>query len=269
MKYARRFVQFQGFDGVDDDPEPKDPPKTYTQEEFDAHLGGQRRKYETQIEGAKQASKELAEKLEQQKKMKGLSEDERTSLQTRIDELESTYLTEKEKADRAAAAEREQFTGQLSSATVERDNWRTQYQQEVLNNRIRSAANAHKAFDRTGDQIAAILAPLTEFRDILDDSDQPTGQVKPVVRFPDNDVKTKEPIVLEYTVDEAIKRMTELDKHANLFEDTMRGGLAGSKNGGRPAGKLDIVKLAKENPAEYRRLRKESPELIQQAMKGR
>jgi hypothetical protein len=73
---------------------------------------------------------------------------------------------------------------------------------------------------------------------------------------------------MEYTIGEAVKRMTELDKHANLFEDTMQGGLGGSKNAGT-SGKIDIVKLAKENPAEYRRLRKEKPELIAQAMQGK
>lgn len=244
-------------------------PKTYTQEEFDAHMAGLRRKYESREEQLKKAQKDLAGQLEKQKQMKGLSQEERQALQDRIDELESQFLSEKEKAERAAKQERDQFTGQIETLTGDRDNWRVQYQREVVRNGIRGAAAEHKAFDRSGDQIAAILGPMVEFKDVLDDEDQPTGQVKPVVRFPDVDSKTKEPLTLEYTIDEAVKRMTELDKFANLFEDTMRGGLGGSKNGGKPSGKIDVAKLARENPAEYRRLRKEQPELIAQAMRGK
>lgn len=271
--FLRSEAKFYGFEGENDDPGDNDDPgenepKTYTQEEFDTHMAGVRRKYEQREEKHKQAQKELAAQLEKQKKSKGLSDEERTALQTRIDELENEFLSEKEKAERAAKAEREQYASQIDSLTGQTKHWRSSYEREVLKNGLRAAASEHKAYDRSGDQIAAILGPMVEFKDVLDDDDQPTGDVKPVIRFPDVDSKTKDSITMEYTIGEAVKRMTELDKYANLFEDTMRGGLGGGKNGGKPAGKIDVRKLAKENPAEYRRLRKERPDLIAAALKG-
>jgi hypothetical protein len=245
-----------------------DTPKTYTKEEFDAHMGGLRRKYEGQLETTKAAQKALAEQLEQQKQLKGLSDDERTALQTKIDELESSFMTEKEKADRASAQQAEQFTNQINGLTQERDHWRSGYQTEVISNSIRAAAAEHKAYDRSGDQIAAIIRPMVEFKEVVDDDGQPTGSVKPIVKFPDIDSKTKEPITMEYTVAEAVKRMTELNKHFNLFEDTMRGGLGGSKNGGAPKGKVDVARLAREDPAALRKLRKEQPEVYYAALQG-
>jgi len=96
---------------------------------------------------------------------------------------------------------------------------------------------------------------------------EPNGEFTPVVKFPDVDAKTKQAIVMEYTIDEAVKRMKELDEYSNLFEDTMKGGLGGSKNTGNGK-KIDPAKLARENPAEFRRLRKENPQALYGSMSG-
>lgn len=242
--------------------------KTYTQEEFDAHMGGMRRKYEGQMATTQSAQKELAKELAQQQQLKGLSEDERTGLQSRIDELESEFLTEKEKADRAAKQSTDDFTNQVNGLTTDRDHWRSSFQTEVVSNSIRSAAGDNKAFDRSGDQIAAIIRPMTEFKDIVDDNGKPTGSVKAIVKFPDTD-KNGDAVTMEYTVAEAVKRMTELDKHANLFEDTMRSGLGGTQNGGAPKGKVDLKRLANEDPAALRKLRKEQPDVYYAALEGK
>ena len=241
-----------------DDPEPK----TYTQEEFDQLSAAQRRKYEANEAKWKKDQAELATQLEKQKQAKGVSPEERDALQKRIDELESQFLTEKEKADRAATAERTQFSQKLEEASGEAKRWRSSYEQEVVTNSIRSSAATHKAYD--AEQISALLGSLVEFQDVLDDDKQPTGKVKPVVKFPDVD-KKGDPVTLEYTIPEAVKRMTELDKFSNLFQDTMRGGMGGSKNGGKPAGKINVKQLS---PAEYRELRKNNPEKLAAAMKG-
>jgi hypothetical protein len=255
MKYLFTQTYLTGY-------EEDSTPKTYTQEEFDAHAAAQRRAYETKEAKYKKDQQDLATELAKQKSVKGLSDDEKQSLQKRIDELESQFLTEKEKADRAAEQERTQYTSHIEDLDKERTHWRSQYQTEVVTNGIRSAAAANKAFD--AEQISALLGQHVEFKDILDDDDKPTGKVKPVVKFPDVDKKGN-PVTLEYTIPEAVKRMTELEKFANLFEDTMRSGVGGSKNGGRPAGKIDITKLS---PEEYRKLRKENPGAISAALRG-
>jgi hypothetical protein len=240
-----------------------DPPpaasKTYTQAEFDSHMGAMRRKHEAREQQLTKAQRDLAGQLEAQKNQKGLSEEERTTLQARIDELEGQFLTAQEKAERKATQEREASQVQVQQLTTERDSFRTIYQREVVSNQITRAGSNNNAHDV--DQISAIVGPMISFKDVVDEDGKPTGQQAPVVKFPDID-KDKKPIVMEYTIDEAVKRMTELDKFANLFVDTKRSGVGGHRNTGVVAGKLDLPKLARENPAEFRRLRKEKPDLF-------
>jgi hypothetical protein len=110
------------------------------------------------------------------------------------------------------------------------------------------------------EQIAAILTPKTKLVEKLDDGGRPTGTFEPRVKFADTD-KNDKPIVLDITVPEAVKRMRELDRYANLFEETKKSGIGGS--GSYKSGKTpDVAKIAANDPKEYRRLRKEKPELL-------
>jgi len=264
-------LQFIGFDG-DGDAEAaaakakteaeaaaaKGDDKTYTQEEFNAHMGGLRRKYESQTETLKASQKEQAAQLEKLTKMKGFSDEERTVFENKIAELESQYMTDTEKAERKAREEAARFSTELNSLTEDRDRWQSDFQDEVVRNQIAKAAeknSAHKA-----SQIEAIVGPMIEFEDVKDDGGEPTGKVQAVVNFPDVD-KDKKPLIMKYTVDEAVTRMAELEEHGNLFKDKQKSGLGGSKNTAKGGKKIDLAKLAKEDPAEYRRLRKEQPEL--------
>lgn len=236
--------------------------KTFTQQEFDSHMANMRRKHEAELNKNK---KELAEQLETTKKGKGLSDEERKGLQTRIEELESQYLTDTQKAERKASEERTQFTTQVDGLSGERDNWKKRFETKAASSDIADAAGKHKAVSPS--QIRAILGPMITFKEGETDG-EPNGEFTPVVKFPDIDAKSKQPIVMEYTIDEAVKRMKELDEYSNLFEDTMKGGLGGSKNTGGGKGKIDAAKLARENPTEFRRLRKENPQALYGSMNG-
>lgn len=266
--------QFIGFDGEDDEAAAAAKAKadadaaaaaaaaggkTYTEEEFNTHMGGLRRKYETQTDALKASQKEQAAQLEKFKQMKGLSDEDRTALETKIADLESQYMTDKEKAERKAREDAARFTTELDGVSGERDRWRTDYQTEVVRNQIAKSAEKNRA--HRASQIEAIVGPMIEFEPVKDADGEPTGKVQAVVNFPDVD-KAKKPIVMKYTVDEAVTRMTELDEHSNLFDDKQKSGLGGSKNTTTGGKKIDMAKLAKENPAEYVRIRKEQPELI-------
>ena len=262
-----RFACFEGEGdaGAGDNGGGNPPPKTYTQAEFDSHMGAMRRKHEAREQQLQKAQRDLAAQLEAQKNQKGLSEEERTALQGRIDELEGQFLTEKEKAERKATQEREAAAQQVQQLTADRDQWRSVYQREVVSNQITRAASNNNAHDV--DQIAAIVGPMVSFKEVTDEDGNSTGRLAPIVKFPDVDVKTKQPIVMEYTIEESVKRMTELDKFANLFVDQKRSGLGGRGNtGAGTSGRVDLAKLAKDNPAEFRRLRKEKPELFYKSL---
>jgi hypothetical protein len=242
--------------------------KNYTQAEFDAHMAGLRRKSEAAIaakeEEFKKTQRELAAQLGEAKKQKGLTEQEKAVHQARIEELENQFLTEQEKAKRAAVQKESEFTSQVDGLTSERDMWRTQFESEAASNQITRSAHTNKAFDPS--QIGAILNPMIEFKESVDEATGTgTGTYTPVVKFPDVGEDEK-PIVMEYSVDEAVKRMTELPRFANLFEDTMKSGIGGTGNA--DSKKVDVARIARENPAEYRRLRKEKPDTIYGDSKG-
>jgi len=234
--------------------------KTFTQQEFDSHMAQMRRKHEAEL---KKNQKELADQLAEAKKNKGLSDEERSALQKRIDDLEAQYLTDQQKAERKAAEERTTFTSQIEGLTGERDSWKRRFEQKAASSDIAEAASQNKAINAK--QIRAILDPMIQFKEGTNEDGEPNGEFTAVVKFPDIDAKTKEPIVMEYTVAEAVKRMKELDEYSNLFEDTMKGGLGGGKNPGGSR-KINAAELAKNNPAEYRRLRKENPAALYGSM---
>jgi hypothetical protein len=246
-----RYICFEGDgDGT---------PKTYTEEEFNTHMAGLRRKYETQEQQLKQSQKEQATQLEKLRQVKGLSDEERTDLETKIKDLESKYMTDQEKSERKAKEEREKYTQQVTQLEGDKNNWKKRYESATVRNEITRAAERHEAFKST--QIEAIVSPLVVFQEVKNDDDESTGEFKPIVKFPDIDSKTKQPIVMDYSIDEAVERMRELDDFSNLFKDKMKSGLGGTKNQ-KTGKKVDIGELAKTNPAEYRRLRKEQPELF-------
>jgi molecular chaperone GrpE (heat shock protein) len=274
-----RFLGFEGDDGAggdggDDDAAAKAAAaaaaaagggggKTYTEEEFNTHMAGLRRKADAEKEAFKKTQRELAAQLELAKQQKGLTEQEKAAHQARIEELENQFLTETEKAKRTAQQKEQEFTGTVDTLTNERDMWRGNFEKEAASNQVTRAAATNKAFDPG--QIGAILSPMIEFKEQTDDSGAGTGSYSPVVKFPDIGEDEK-PIVMEYSVDEAVKRMTELPRFANLFQDTMKSGIGGSGNADPK--KTDVARLARDNPAEYRRLRKEKPELIYGESKG-
>jgi len=89
----------------------------------------------------------------------------------------------------------------------------------------------------------------------LDPEGQLTGEYVPQVSFDDFD-KEKKPIILELSVDEAVARMRELPKHQNLFHTDKRGGLGERGSSSSPGKKVDMARLAREDQAAYRELRK-------------
>lgn len=231
--------------------------KTYTEEEFNTHQAGLRRKYESRETELKNTQRQLADQLAQAKLSKGLSDEERQDYDTRIEQLEGNFLTEKEKLERRTSNQKDQFETQIAELTVARDKATSDYQNEIVRNQIFSAQATEKGVDP--DQFDAILARMIKWEEVLVDG-EPNGQVTPIVNFNDID-KDDKPVVMKYSILEAVKRMKELPKYQNLFEDNLKGGLGGRGNVGKGT-PIDVVKLAKENPAEYRRLRKEQPELI-------
>ena len=227
--------------------------KIFTQEEVNTFLASEKRK-------TQEKQRQLATELEELRKTAKLTNDEKTELSKRIEELQAQFMTKEEKARQEADRAKKEYDGKLDITTKERDEWKTKHEKLAIDTEIiRCATNSNPpAWDH--EQIAAILSSKTRLVEKLNEEGQPTGDYEPKVSFPDKD-KNKKPIILELTIEEAVSRMTEIPKYGNLFKSDKKSGLGATGSVGK-GNKINLVKLATENPAEYRKLRKEKPELF-------
>lgn len=243
--------------------------KTYNQEEVDAlvkkekeglfdqeavntFLAKEKRK-------TQDAQKGLAEQLAEVKKTAELSTEERDDLTKQIEDLEKKYMTVEERNRQIAEKESKKHGNEIKTLIDERDTWQNRFTASTINATITKAAADNKAI--ATEQVAAMLLPSAKLAEKLDEAGKPTGRYEARVDFDDTD-KDDKPITLNLTIPEAVKRMTELDKYGNLFEGGKIGGTGGTGGKGKTKD-LDIVKIAKTDPAKYRKLRKDQPELFE------
>lgn len=222
--------------------------KKFSQEEVNRLLQEDRKKHEKRVQ-------EVVTQLEETKKAKGLSEQEKSELQTRIDEMKSSLLTSEERAKQELKKKDAEYKTQLEQTSKEKEAWRTLFSDEATTNQILRATAKHKAL--SDEQIGAFLLPKTRLVEVLDDDGKSTGKWTPKVKFPDE--KDGKPIELDLTIDEAVKRMKDLpERFGNLFDGGTSGGLGGlnGKGGsGGGGGSLDSETPPKD-PVQYRVWRK-------------
>jgi hypothetical protein len=225
-----------GEDPPNEDP-PADPPEdkqTYTKEELNEIITKERKRNEDK-------TKKTIVELEQLKKSKNLTDQEKSQLANRVEELQNSLLTKEELTKKEQEKLRTQHNEQVKSLTAERDTWASKYQDSVILRSITDAAAEEEAFNPR--QIIALLKPETRLVDELDSEGKPTGNYIPKVKFND------EGVVLDMTVPEAVKRMKDLpEQYGNLFKANVNGGLGLSGGIGGTAPK-DIKNMT---PEEYR-----------------
>lgn len=226
--------------------------KTFTQEEVNTFLAKEKRK-------TQDAQKKLASQLQEVKKTAELTSEEKIELEKQIEDLQKQYMTVEERARQASDKATKAHEKVVTDLTTERDSWKNRYTQSTITSSIAQAAVVNKAIDV--DQIAAMLRPAAKLSEKLDEAGKPTGIFEPRVDFQDID-KDEKPITLDLSISEAVKRMTELPRYGNLFEGGKTGGLGANGGDNSRSGKIDLVKIAREEPARYRELRKKKPELF-------
>jgi hypothetical protein len=226
--------------------------KIFTQDDVNAFLAKEKRK-------TQETQKQLAAQLSEYKQTAELSSEAKVELEKQIEDLQKQYMTVEERARQTSEKVKKVHEDELVALKTDRDSWQQRYTASTIESNIIHAASANKAVEAL--QILAILRPATKLTEKLDEQGKPTGIFEPRVDFQDMD-KDAKPIVLNLSVPEAVKRMTELPQHGNLFQGTKTGGLGGSGSSGKGAGKLNLVKIARDDPALYRKLRKEQPEVF-------
>ena len=220
--------------------------KKFSQEDFNRVMAEEKRK--TNVH-----QREMAAELAEIKKNSSLSDEEKQVLEARIDELQTQYLSAEERARQASESTQKKNANTLKELTDERDTWRIKHEGLVIDNAVTAAASNNKALFT--EQIADHLVPKTKLVEKLDDSGKQTGIFEARVSFPDTNKEGKS-VTLDLTVNQAVKRMRELDQYGNLFEGDKTGGLGQSGSAGKTKG-ANLEKLAKSNDAEaYRKARK-------------
>ncbi len=220
------------------------PPKTFTQAELDKIVTDRVRKMT-------EKNKEVITELETLKQNVKLTQEERDSLNERIEQLQNQHLTKEELAAKAAEKKDAEFQSQLTSATESAKGWEQRYTTNEIHRSLTDAAVESEALKPH--QIVAILKPVTKVVPVLDDKGAPTGEYKSTVTVTETkDGKSK---TLEMSPSEAVKWMRDNEDYWNLFKSTAKGGMGGQGGStGKGSPPPDF-----SNPEAYRKWRAANP----------
>lgn len=230
--------------------------KTFTQDEVNKIVAADRRKLE---ESLKKAEKSYTDVLAN----KNLTEQERKTLEENLSTVQGQLRTKEQQATMEKKQLEEMFTGKLAEAEKKGQTWEAMYRDSTVERALQDAAVRNDAFSPS--QITTLLRPWTRLMEITDEkTGKPTGAFKPMVDFPDVDTNTGEAVILPRTPEEAVKRMKELpESYGNLFKSGVVSGIGSSSaTGGLSSGAGGKIDVAKLTPEQYRKIRKEHPELL-------
>ena len=223
--------------------------KQFTQEDVNRLLAADRRKADDKM-------KKTLDELEAQRAKSSLSASERADLDTTIETLQNSLMTEKELTAKENAKSKKVNEKILKEVSDSRDQWQSLYTESTIERAIVDASSLgkNKAFNNS--QIVAILKPNTRLVEELKDGEK-TGKLVPMVKFSDTD-KDGKPVTLDLAVSAAVKRMRELDEYANLFEGDGPGGMGKTNTSkGTQLDESAVAQMAKGDPGAYRKARKD------------
>lgn len=223
--------------------------KSFTQDDVNRMLAADRRKSEDKL-------KKTLDELEAQRAKSSLSAEERSELDSTIENLQSALMTDKQLADKDKDKSKKAHEKALVELSDSRNQWQNLYTESTIERAITDASSTgpNKAFNNT--QVVAILKPKTRLVEELNSDGEKTGKLVPMVKFDDVD-KDGKPVTLDLAVSAAVKRMRELDEYLNLFEGDGPGGMGSTTKASGKADNSSVIDLAKGDPSAYRKARKD------------
>lgn len=222
------------------DPEPEaNPQKTFTQEELNGILKKEKEKNRGQLEKA------LSE-VQMLRKKANLTSEEKIQLDKRVEDLQDQLLTKEQRAKNEIEKLQKKAEEERTQLEQERNDWRERFTTTTIERTILDAAHEHNAFDP--EQIVLMLKPNTQLAEELSEEGEPTGNLIPKTLFKDTDKEGKA-VELKLSVSEAVKRMSEMDRYANLFKYEGQGGFGRQTRPGK--GQPTPIDMAKEDPQGY------------------
>jgi len=188
-------------------------------------------------------------------KQQGMTPEVLDQLNARIETLQNEGKTKEQLANEEKSKLEKKLSGEITKAVDEGKKWKSKYETYLSKTDILSAASVHKAHN--GEQIYHILRPDTVVVEEMGPDNKPTGEYVTRVKFRDKD-KDGNPAILDLSVTDAIKRMTEMEVHQNLFDSGGSSGLGGRNNGRSGSGNTTIPTETKS----YMEQRKKNPNML-------
>lgn len=221
--------------------------KVATQDQLNAVLKREKEKYRKERE-------KLVQQLEEHKSNVRLTTEQKEALETQIEELRQATMTTEEKARHQQTKLQKDYEAKLEATTIAAKTWEQRFQDLKIGHTLTNSALTHEVLSNSVVLVEALLRPSTRLVQDVGEDGQPLDSWTAKVKFADND-KDGKPIVLDLTVDEAVKRMKELpDKFGNLFKGTANGGLGGSTGAAGKKPNLDNM-----STEQYMEQRKKDP----------
>ena len=219
--------------------------KSFSQDEVNAIVARER-------SADKERNTQLVQQLESLRSTSQMTEESKKALETRIEELQTQFMTKEEIAARDKKKLETELSAARDSAINEGKLWRTRFEKSMVERSILDEAIKNDSF--APNQIVELLSTKSKVVEATSTDNKPTGKFEVRIAFDDTD-KDNKPVTLDFTAADAVKRMKELpERFGNLFKSGVRGGLGGNNLQGAD-GNLKIESILK-NPEEYRKHRK-------------
>jgi hypothetical protein len=218
INFKKKFNSY--YDGTPPVDPPADPPappvKTFTQEEVDKIVQGR-------VSKMKDENTKTLTQLQALQKSKTLSDTERTSLATRIEELQTSLMTKEELAQREKMELENKFKTDLEATSKERDDWKGRFTKTMVQRSLLDAAVSGDAFQPS--QLMDLLEGKTQLV-------ENNGAFEVKIRFQGRDKEGK-PMEMILSPEETITEMKKMtDKFGNLFKSGATGGAGGGASAG-------------------------------------
>lgn len=221
--------------------------RTFKQAEVDAIIKKRLAKERTEKES-------LLGQLQQLRDTVNLTEEQRTSLETQIQNLTDSLQSKEQQAAIALKREQDKYAKEKEGLLGERDTWKNRFVDSTIKRSLTDAAVTAGAQDPS--QIVMMFGGSTSLEEVKDSTGKPTGEFAVLMKFQGINPETKKPEQMILPVSEAIQHMRENKLHANLFKATGVPGTGTDTNGASKGGK-DSSKMPEPsqfaNPAEFQK----------------
>lgn len=230
----RRFIYMNDAPVVPPVTPPVTPPATtFTQEQVNKFLAEEKRKDNA-------ARTKLVEELETLRNGLQLSEQQKTDFEASLETLKSQHMTEAQKL----AAENDKWKKKHATDTTalgdETKQWRGRFENMMITNAIVSGAVQHKGL--RPEQFVDMLSSKAKVVADVDADGKPTGTFSAKLPVKTVDPKSKETVIVDLPIAEAIGKMKGDEGYFNLFEEEGKGGLGGGGNARKKTGNSEFSK---------------------------